>query len=161
MLRSHSLALSVTARTRFHTRQIKVSMKSVEGRRRKFVSPFLDLRLCPTPIQADDIIGEIFGERQPILAFTDQDIANSAAGRAAEAGAARFPFAVEINQKYFPMVLEAGPVIPGLAGFKLRVGPPPPCGHDWVCHLIIRRVVVKNPLAGLADQNMRSPAHFN
>ena len=74
--------------------------------------------------------------------------------------AARFPFAVEINQKYFPMVLEAGPVIPGLAGFKLRVGPPPPCGHDWVCHLVIRRVVVKNPLAGLADHNLSSRAHF-
>lgn len=80
MLRSNGLSPSVTAFTRFHPRQIEVPMQSVEGRRGKFIPPLLKLRLCPTPIQADNIVAKVFRKRQPILAFTDQDIANAAPG---------------------------------------------------------------------------------
>ena len=56
-------------------------MQSVKRCRRKFVSPLLELGLGPIPIQADRIFSEVFGKRQAIFAFTDQDIAKSPAPR--------------------------------------------------------------------------------
>ena len=69
------------AGTRFRPRQIEISMQSVQGCRGKFVSPFLNLRLRPTPVQADRILGEVLRKGQAILAFTDQDVAKSTARR--------------------------------------------------------------------------------
>src|ERR1700722_9227874 len=159
MLRSNRFP-GMTALTRFHPRQIEVSMESVKGRRRQLVAPLLKLRLGPIPIQADDVVAEVFGKRQSILPFTDQDIAKSTTGRAIVHMTTRHPFAVEIDQKYFAMVLEARPIIPGLARFKLRMGSPAPCHHGRVWRLVLRWIMVKNALAGFARNYLRRRADF-
>src|ERR1700683_2119546 len=155
MLRSNTLSPRVAALARFHPRKIEVSMESIERCRGKFIAPLLELGLRPASIQSDNVVVEVFGKRQPILPFADKNIAQAAPGRAVENVAARFSLVVEINQKYFPMILETRPVIPGLAGFKLRVGPAPPCNHCGIRLLVVGWVVVKNPLAGLADHPQR------
>src|SRR5580704_4657604 len=73
---------------------------------------------------------------------------------------AGLPLAVDVNQEHFPMILEVRPVVPGLTGFELGMGPPPPGDHGWVWLLVMRRIVVKNPLAGLADDYLSSRAYF-
>ena len=80
MLRSNGLSPSVAAFPRFHSRQIEVPMQRVEGCRGQLISPLLELRLGPTPIQADNIVTEVFRKRQPIFAFADQDVTNAAPG---------------------------------------------------------------------------------
>src|SRR5579863_8110603 len=160
MLRSDRFASGVTVLTRFRPRQIKVSMQSVKRCGRKLVSPLLELRLGPTPVQSNGIVGEVFRKRQPVLAFTHQDVANSTPGRTVVYVPARHPFTVEINQKHFPMILEVRPVIPSLAGFELGVGPPPPGDHDRIRLLVMRWIMVKDPLAGLADDHLSSRAYF-
>src|SRR5271156_630165 len=160
MLGSHRFSPRVPALARFHPRQIEISMESVERCRGKLIAPLLELGLRPASIQANNIVVEIFGKRQPILSFANKNIAQAAPGRAVVNVAARFSLVVEINQKYFPMILETRPVIPGLAGFKLGVGPAPPCYHCGVRLLVMGWVVVKNPLAGLADNHMSCRAHL-
>ncbi len=80
MFRSDRFASGVTVLARFRPRQIEVSMQSVKRCGRKLVSPLLKLGLGPVPVQADGIVGEVLRKGQPVLAFTDQDVANSTPG---------------------------------------------------------------------------------
>src|SRR5580704_1857812 len=114
MLRSHSFP-GVTALARFDPSQIEVSMKGVEGCRGKFVSPFLEFGRCPIPIQSNDVLAKIFGEGQSVFAFANENVANPASGRTVVHVAARLSLVVEIDQEHFPVILEARPIIPGLA----------------------------------------------
>ena len=135
-------------------------MEGIEGCRGKFVSPFLELGFSPTSVQTDDVVGEVFRKRQTVFTFADQDIAHPAARRAVVYMAAGVALAGEVDDENFAMIFETGPVIPGLAGFKLGVSPAPSGHHDRVCHLVVGGIVIKNPLAGFAEDHMSCGAHF-
>src|SRR6202140_4529915 len=153
MLRGNSFA-GVPALMRFRARQIQVAMQSIEGSRGKPISPFFEFRLTPISVQADNIIGKVLGKRQPVLTFANQDVANTASRRTVVDVAARCSVAVEIDHEHFAVILEVRPIIPSLARFKLGMSSTPSGGYGRVDHLVIRWVVIKNSLAGLASDEM-------
>src|ERR1700722_16831740 len=139
-----------------------IFMEKIEDVGGNLRAPLVDFRFVPMTVEAKSGLGEIFGKRQTVSAFTLQDAAYLAPGmhfiNAPRGGAAP----VGKGEQHFAFLAIIGTVKPGLRSISFGARPfSTGDGYHFVLGLyFIGGIEIIDARAGLADHDLLAVPHF-
>src|SRR5258708_26846419 len=134
---------------RFGSCEIEVTLQRIQDKAGKLICPFVLLGFGPVTIQANGF-GEIFGERLPVSAIADKNVAQLAAAGGVVNTTAGASSVIGKAQKHFSAVSIFPAIVPGMTGIDFGMRPAPVISLRLGRGLFFRRIVIENSLAGIA-----------